>query len=98
MDLNGGDITDPLGGLGLNDVIGSIIEVFFALAGVVALFYIIIGGYQYITSGGNPEAQQMAKATITNAIIGLVIVLASYLVIGFVLGQIDIDLAGFNLF
>ena len=44
-----------------------------------AVFFLVKGGYQYITSTGNPETLESAKKTIRNAIIGLVIVLGASL-------------------
>lgn len=72
----------------LQDLIRSIINLALLLAGVVAVIYIIIGGYQYITAGGNPEQAQAAKTTIMNAVIGLVIVFASYVIVNFIFEQV----------
>lgn len=47
------------------------------IATVAATLFIIIGGYQYITSAGHPEELEHAKITLRNAILGLVIVLAA---------------------
>ncbi|MCL4384556.1 hypothetical protein M1116_03820 [Patescibacteria group bacterium] len=48
-----------------------------AIAGVATVFFLIKAGYQYLTSSGNPQSLIAAKQTIRNALIGLVIVLAS---------------------
>jgi hypothetical protein len=42
-----------------------------------AVFFLIRGGYIYITSSGKPDALEEAKKTIRNSLLGLVIVLAS---------------------
>ncbi|MEI6690613.1 MAG: pilin [bacterium] len=42
-----------------------------------AVFFLIRGGYIYITSSGKPDALEEAKKTIHNSLLGLVIVLAS---------------------
>jgi hypothetical protein len=42
-----------------------------------AVFFLIRGGYLYLTSTGNPQALDQAKKTIKQALIGLVIVLAA---------------------
>lgn len=65
----------------LSVIIANIIRILLIAAGVVSFFYIIIGGYQYMTAGGNAEQTQAAKTTILNAIIGLIIVIASYALI-----------------
>lgn len=49
------------------------------IATASAVFFLIKGGYQYITSTGKPEALESAKKTIRNTLIGLVIVLGASL-------------------
>ena len=50
-------------------------------AGIIATVYLIIGGYQYITSGGNEEQSEKGKKTLVSAIIGVVIVILSITII-----------------
>jgi len=54
-----------------------------ALAGVVAVGYLIWGGYQYITSGGG-ESAETAKKTIINAIVGIIIIVAAFAIANYV--------------
>jgi hypothetical protein len=72
-------------------VIGSIIQTALSLIGIFFLILIIIGGYQWMTAGGNEESITKAKNRIKNATIGLVIVLAayaiSYFVVDILIGQ-----------
>ena len=63
------------------DLILFIIERALQVVGVLALAFVIYGGYQYITSAGDEEAAAAGKKTLTNAIIGLVIIIVSYTVI-----------------
>ena len=53
-----------------------------SIIGGIALLVIVGGGILYIFAGANPEAQNKAKGTITKAIIGLILVLISYAIIG----------------
>ena len=48
-----------------------------SLAGVAVVFFLVRGGYLYITSTGNPANLDEAKKTIKNALIGLVIVIGA---------------------
>jgi hypothetical protein len=48
------------------------------LASIAVVFFLVRGGYLYITSTGNPAALDEAKRTIRNALIGLVIVLGAF--------------------
>lgn len=68
--------------------IKAIIGVITGLAGLIAVIFIIIGGVGYITSSGNPEKMDKAKHTLVYALIGLVIVIAA-----FVISNIVTDLA-----
>lgn len=48
------------------------------LASVAVVFFLVRGGYLYITSTGNPANLDEAKRTIRNALIGLVIVIGAF--------------------
>lgn len=52
-----------------------------AIAGVAAVFFLTKAGYQYLTSSGNPQSLISAKQTIRNALLGLLIVIASGVII-----------------
>ena len=68
----------------LSDVIGSIIEILLMFAWILAVVYLIIGGYQYITSGGNPDAATKARNTIVGSVIGLIVTFSAYLIVKFI--------------
>lgn len=51
------------------------------LSAILAVVFIIIGGYSYITAGGNTDAAKKGRVALTNAIIGLVIIIFSYTII-----------------
>lgn len=65
----------------LSATIGYYINLFLGFAGLIAVVYIIIGGFRYITSAGNDEAAESGKKTLTNAVIGLVIIIFSYVIV-----------------
>jgi hypothetical protein len=65
-----------------------IINIMLMFSGIVAVFFIIIGGYQYLTSGGNAESAEAGRKTVTNAIIGLVIIILSYVVINVIVNLV----------
>lgn len=70
---------------GIFCVLENIIRLALTLAGLIAVAFIIYGGYLYITSAGNPEGSKAGIAAVTNAAIGLVIVLAAWIIINTVL-------------
>lgn len=53
------------------------LQIITLVATLASTFFIIKGGYQYITSTGNPDAISDAKRTIRNALLGLLLVLAA---------------------
>ena len=58
--------------------------------GSIALLVFIYGGVMFLISAGNSEKVQQAKQIIIGAVIGLVIVFASYAIIQFVFTALDI--------
>lgn len=69
----------------------NLIQAALFLSGVVALFYIIYAGFQYINSGGDAKTVEGAQKTLTYAIIGLVIVLLSFFIVNFIAGLTGTD-------
>jgi TRAP-type C4-dicarboxylate transport system permease small subunit len=55
-----------------------------AIAGIVAVIFIILGGIRYSTSQGNPADVSKAKQTIIYAIVGLVFVIFAFAIVQFV--------------
>lgn len=58
-----------------------IINYVLGAAGLVAVIYLIIGGFNYITAGGNEEQSKKATKTLLNAVIGLVVIFAAYAIV-----------------
>ena len=85
---------DPFGvnygrnaGLGTGDVrnvVISLINVLLGILGVVALIIILIGGFRWMTSGGNEETIAGARRTIAAGIIGLIIIFVAYAITVFI--------------
>jgi hypothetical protein len=51
------------------------INTLLAFAGTAAIIFLIVGGFWYLGSAGNEETSEKGKKTITNAVIGLVVVI-----------------------
>lgn len=51
------------------------------LAAIIAVIFIIYGGFLYITSGGDTGQAGKGRTTLVNALIGLTIVVLSYLIV-----------------
>ncbi len=69
---------------GVNDLIKTVINWLLGVAFAIAVLFLIIGGFQYITSAGNEEAAEKGKGTAVNALIGIVIIVLSYVIVNVV--------------
>lgn len=74
----------------------STVQLIVIIATTAAVFFLVKGGYLYITSAGNPEALEGAKRTIKNALIGLVIVLASGVIVSILSNALSSSQGGTN--
>lgn len=61
------------------------------IVGSVALLMFVYGGIMFLISGGSSERVEKGKQIIIGSVIGLVIVFASYTIIGFVFHSLGID-------
>ncbi len=62
------------------DILSLIVNIVLSLVGLIFFAYLIYGAYLWMTSRGNDEKINAAHDDITNAIIGLIVVLAAYVV------------------
>jgi hypothetical protein len=53
------------------------LNTFLVFASIAAVFFLVRGGYIYITSTGKPDALEHAKMTVRNALIGLVLIIGA---------------------
>jgi hypothetical protein len=70
--------------LGPIDLIVKGINILLGIAFVVAVLFLVIGGFRYIISQGNPDAAKAGKQTIINAVIGIIIIILSYVIVSVV--------------
>lgn len=68
---------------GLECLFKNVVTVVATLAGLALLMMLISGAIKYLTSGGDPKAAEAAKGTLTYAILGLILIVAAYLILSF---------------
>jgi len=64
--------------LTLGDIISVLIPYAYALAGIILFVLLILGGFSYLTSGGDPKKVEMAQGKITHALMGFLIIFLAY--------------------
>jgi len=101
VDTPGGEFTEGLFdtmefaenvGISTNDnifaAIGNVIKFLLALSAMLAMGAIVWGGIMYITSLGDEGKAEKAKGVIKYAIIGVIVVLISYVIVAFIQNQL----------
>lgn len=80
----------------LGKLISAAIGLALIIAAILVFAYLILGGIQYITSGGDKGKTEEARARISAALVGLAIVAAAWAVIQIVGYFFGIDIFGGN--
>lgn len=70
----------------------NIIGVFVVVAGLLFLFQFMLGGFKWLTAGGDKAKLESAQQSLLHAVIGLVIVLAAYAIVVLVGSILGIDI------
>lgn len=68
----------------LQTVFGNVVGVALGFAGIVLFIMLLVGGFRYITAGGDPKGVEGAKKTLTSAIAGMVLVALAFLILQFI--------------
>src|SRR3989344_8340917 len=78
----------------LGELISAATGALLIIAALLAFFYLILGGIQWITSGGDKAGMEAARNKITHAIVGLVIVGAAWAIMILVQNFLGITVIG----
>ena len=81
-----------LGDRGLKDSINSIIQILLGFLGILAVIIILWGGFIWMTAAGDETKVDKAKKLIISGIVGIVIILAAYIIANFVITTIGAEL------
>ena len=72
----------------LPTLIGRLINGFLGILGIIFVLLVIYAGILYMTASGDDTKVKKAKTLLTEAIIGIIIIVAAYSISAFVIGQI----------
>lgn len=84
------------GGIGLMLFVSTLIRFATIIAGIWVLFNFILAGYTYLTSSGDAGAHGKVQNKITMSVLGLILIVATYTLIG-IIGFIFFGDAGYIL-
>ncbi|OGM09776.1 hypothetical protein A2W13_01180 [Candidatus Woesebacteria bacterium RBG_16_36_11] len=94
----GGEVVD--GVLTIQSVeylFNNIVAVALSIAGIVLFILLIMGGFKFITAGGEPAKVEGARKTLTSAIIGLVVIVLSFLILRIIQTITGVDTTVFRI-
>ncbi len=74
-----------LGSADLVTIIVNIIQLVLGFLGLIALVIVLLAGFKWMTSGGNDDKIGEAKKLMKSGVIGLLIILSSYIIASFVM-------------
>jgi amino acid transporter len=67
----------------------NIVDIALRVAAIIAVGFVIFGGFRYVTSQGVPEATKNAQDTIVKAVVGLVIALSAAAAVSFIVWRLN---------
>ena len=73
-------------------IISNLIGLLTIVAGIWFIFQFIIGAFGWLSAGGDKAAVQAAQSRLTNAFIGLIVVIAAYAIIWIVGKMLGFDI------
>ncbi len=79
----------PIGQPTPTHIIAIVVNTLLGVLGVVAVVVVLYGGFVWMTAGGNEEHVRKAKELLGGAVVGLALVLASYVIASFVIRNVS---------
>jgi len=76
------------------NLVGAIV----ALAGIALFVMLLLGGFTFLFSGGDPKKLEKAKGTLSAAVVGLLVIVGAYLVLRIIEAFTGLSLTTFRIF
>lgn len=77
-DVPGAGFKFPVATADLGTIINEFLKYLFPLAGLLLFAYLVMAGFSFLTSGGEPKAMEQAKEKITHALAGFLLIFVAY--------------------
>lgn len=59
----------------------NVVQAIISISGVALFIMLLISGFNFLFSGGDQKKLELARGTMTNAIIGLIVIVIAYLLL-----------------
>lgn len=87
----GEGIKNPISFDSLEALIANIVKAALGLTAVLAVGFIVYGGFLYITAAGDDSQIKKGKEALKGAIIGIIVIGLAYALVAFVIGAVGAD-------
>ena|SRR3990172_7879793 len=81
----------------LEPLFANLVRAIVALAGVALFIMILVGGFNFLFSGGDQKKLEGAKGTLTNAFIGIIVIVCAYLILVTIKTFTGVDVTKFQI-
>ncbi len=78
--------------LSASSVISGLVKFLLVIAAILFFFMLVIGGIQWIVSGGDKAGSENARKKITSALVGLAIVFAAWAIVSLIKSVFGVDI------
>jgi hypothetical protein len=68
----------------LEDIIARVFNLALTLGGLIAFVMLIVGGFKFLTSSGDPKQAESAKNTVTWAVGGLIVAITTWFILNLI--------------
>ena len=75
---------------GVGRIVGAAIQILSIVVGAASIFVILLSGFKYITSAGDPAGIKRARETLIYAVVGLIIALLTMVFVNFALSTASV--------
>lgn len=82
---------------GLEGIFSKVISYALAFSGIVLFIMLIIGGFKIMTASGDPKEAEAAKKTLTSAIVGIVLLILSFMILKLIEKLTGVTLTTFSI-
>lgn len=83
---------------GFEAIFSNFVTISLELAGIVIFVMFLIGGFKYLTAGGDQKAVEAAKGTLTHAIAGLIVLILAFIILLIVKQVTGVDVTTFTIY
>src|SRR5688572_25123465 len=66
----------------------TILNIVFVLTGAIAVLIIVLAGFRFVTSSGDPQSVAKARNAIIYAIVGLIVIIFATVIVNFVVWEV----------